>query len=69
VHAGGANGANTGGMPDEFVPEADAIEQELPVREPDSEETVVDLGAEVPEADATEQALPGPILDEDEPPR
>jgi hypothetical protein len=69
VHAGEANGANTGVMSDEFVPEADAIEQELPVQEPDSEATVLDLGTEVPEADAIEQALPGPILDEDEAPR
>lgn len=56
-------------MPDDFVPEADAIEQELPVREPDSAPGSPGIDAEVPEADAIEQALPGPLLDEDEAPR
>lgn len=56
-------------MPDDFVPEADAIEQELPVQEPDSDVEGPDLDLEVPEADAIEQALPGPLLDEDDAPR
>lgn len=56
-------------MPEDFVPEADAIEQELPVREPDADVDAPDLDLEVPEADAIEQALPGPLLDEDDAPR
>jgi hypothetical protein len=56
-------------MPDDFVPEADAFEQELPVREPDAALDAPDIEAEVPEADAIEQALPGPLFDEDEAPR
>jgi hypothetical protein len=56
-------------MPDDLVPEADAIEQELPVREPDATPDAPDIDAEVPEADAIEQALPGPLFDEDDAPR
>ncbi|MDQ3757484.1 MAG: hypothetical protein M3394_06525 [Actinomycetota bacterium] len=51
-------------MPDEFVPEADAIEQDLPVREPDSAVESPALDAEVPEADAIEQAQPSPLEDD-----
>lgn len=60
-------------MPDEPVPEADALEQDLPLQEPDSAPVVPGIGDHVepdaPEADAIEQALPGPLLDEDEAPR
>jgi len=56
-------------MSEDFVPEADAIEQELPVQEPDSARDAPAIEAEVPEADAIEQAQPGPLLDEDDAPR
>lgn len=64
-------------MSDEFVPEADALEQDLPVQAPlteggDVEETLdvrLDDGVlpEANEADAIEQAQPGPLIDDDEP--
>ena len=60
-------------MSDEFVPEADAAEQDLPVQAPlmDGEVDLdVDLDRgllpDVNEADAIEQAQPGPLFDEDE---
>lgn len=63
-------------MSDEFVPEADAIEQDLPVQAPLNEggdvaealDVRLDHGLlpEANEADAIEQAQPGPLLDEDE---
>lgn len=53
----------------DFVPEADAAEQEQLVQEPLTEGGVdIDLGVvpDANEADAIEQAQPGPLLDEDE---
>jgi hypothetical protein len=44
--------------------DADRIEQELPVGEPDPPVTVTP-DPEAPEADAFEQALPAPVEDDD----
>ncbi len=52
-------------MSDEFVPEADALEQEAPVQEALAAGTH-SHDIEAPEADAIEQAQPGPLFDEDE---
>lgn len=54
-------------MSDSPVPEADAIEQDLPAGDPPAE-TRPDVGPDVPVADAIEQELPtgGPVA-EDEP--
>lgn len=63
-------------MSDEPVPEADAMEQDLPVQAPLTEggdvaealNVRLDHGLlpEANEADAIEQAQPGPLLDEDD---
>lgn len=45
-------------------PEADAIEQRMPVR-PEQTARRPDLGAEVPEADAWEQAIEAPFDDDE----
>jgi hypothetical protein len=47
------------------VPEADALEQAEPLREPD-EVVPPELGDETPEADAWEQAQPVPMDDEED---
>jgi hypothetical protein len=51
-------------MTEDAVPEADAIEQQQPVQDPDDPETPR-IGDETPEADALEQAIPVPVDDED----
>jgi hypothetical protein len=53
-------------MTEDAVPEADALEQRMPVldRDPPREPTIDD---EVPEADALDQARPVPIDEDDEP--
>jgi hypothetical protein len=47
------------------VPEADALEQAEPLREPD-ELVPPQLGDEIPEADAWEQSQPVPMDDEED---
>jgi hypothetical protein len=48
------------------VPEADALEQSEPLREPDDRVRPPRLDDETPEADAWEQSLPVPMDDEDD---
>jgi len=48
------------------VPEADALEQSEPLREPDDRVPPPPLGDEIPEADAWEQSLPVPMDDEED---
>jgi hypothetical protein len=50
---------------DDAVPEADALEQAEPVRDPD-EPVPPRLGDEIPEADAWEQSQPVPMDDEED---
>ena len=52
-------------MSNSEVPEADALEQDEPLREPD-EPTIPRFGVEIPEADAWEQSLPVPVDDEED---
>ncbi|HZC98894.1 MAG TPA: hypothetical protein VFA46_01475 [Actinomycetes bacterium] len=53
-------------MSNDAVPEADALEQSEPLREPDDRVSPTGLGDEVPEADAWEQSLPVPMDDEED---
>jgi hypothetical protein len=46
------------------APEADVVEQRLPVTSEDQSPEPPHLGAEVPEADAIEQTLPAPPEEE-----
>jgi hypothetical protein len=55
-------------MTDDAIPEADAYEQKLPVREDPDVPEPPRIGDETPEADALEQSIPVPV-DEDEDPR
>ena len=55
--------------PEDFVPEADSLEQRQATIPPDVSNEPVDIAPDVPEADAIEQSLPGPLPDEDEAPR
>jgi hypothetical protein len=48
------------------VPEADALEQSEPLREPDDRVRPPRLDDETPEADAWEQSLPVPMDDEED---
>ena len=50
-------------MADEFVPEADALEQRLPVEDDDEGAAVPRIDLETPEADALEQSLSVPVDD------
>jgi hypothetical protein len=51
---------------DDAVPEADALEQAEPVRDPDEPVPPPQLGDEIPEADAWEQSQPVPMDDEED---